>query len=112
MVEPGRDRIGKLSAFDHETHFRVEMNRARVQIEGSDEDMGAIDRESFGMKAGGRAPAFVPLLLVLRVSIFPGIVRLELVDSRAAAKQGFAALGVTGMHCTDVGARQRVGKNT
>src|SRR3954447_17611172 len=106
MVQPGRDGIGKSSAFDHETHFRVEMNRARVQIEGSDEDMGAIDRESFGMKAGGRAPAFVSLFLVLRASIFPAIVRLELVDSRAAAKQSLAALGVTSMHRTDVGGRQ------
>jgi len=102
----GKNRTGKSSAFDHETHLGIEMNRARVQIEGADEDQSAIDRERFGMETGGRAPALVGLFLVRRVSILPRIVRLELVDSRAAAQQSLAALGVPGMHRTDVGGRQ------
>src|SRR5690554_6585672 len=42
-------------AVDQQAHLRVEVGRARIEVERSDEQSLLVDRKDLGMQAGGRA---------------------------------------------------------
>jgi hypothetical protein len=55
LIQAGADLLAQGRVFDDHAHFGIEHGRARIEVEGADKELLAVDREGLGMQAGARA---------------------------------------------------------
>ena len=98
-------------AVDHETHLRVEMRRALVEVERADEDPLAVDRERLGVQLRPTSSTRASRLVVMFLDRSR---RLELVElrRRRAGDRGGASRNPHAPDATSVAASELVSTRT
>src|SRR5262245_35048910 len=96
---------GQLGAVDDETELGVQVRRTRIEVQGADEYLAAVDGKGFRMQAGAGAAEYAQAaVLVSRVA--RSAPQFEKRD--ASLKQIGSSFFVAGVHRQDIGGLQRV----